>query len=78
MSGIPLSGWVPAQALIDAHLGLERAAKERDEAIQERDSARKELCKLLAGKEGKSSNITPNMIEIAQQRGWKLFDGETQ
>lgn len=44
------------------------------ELEEERDEARREICNMAAGKQGKSSNFSPDAIEFAESRGWKCFE----
>lgn len=60
--------------LKDDLLNKEQQLKRR---TAERNQAQREVCAILAGKEGKSSNVSPNALEIAKQRGWNCFEERT-
>ena len=42
--------------------------------IKERDEARREVCRMAAGKEGKSSAVSPGAVEHAKFRNWDCFE----
>lgn len=41
--------------------------------IRERDEARRDVCRLSAGKEGKSSFCSPDAMEYAKSKNWDCF-----
>jgi len=40
---------------------------------EERDEARREVCNIVAGKQGKRDNYSPDALEHARMRGWDCF-----
>ena len=40
---------------------------------KERDEARREICMIMGGKGGRSSQISPDAIDYAKSRGWDCF-----
>ena len=60
--------------LKDALLKKEQQLKRR---TAERNQAQREVCAILAGKEGKFSSVSPNALEVAKQRGWDCFEERT-
>lgn len=58
-------------SLLNAEQKLKRRTVERDEA-------RQEVCRILAGKEGKFSNVSPDALEVAKQRNWDCFEERTE
>lgn len=60
--------------LKDSLLNAEQKLKRR---TVERDEARREVCRIQAGKEGKFSYVSPNALEVAKQRNWDCFEERT-
>ena len=44
------------------------------ELEKERDEARREICNIVAGKQGKKDNHSPDAIEHAKLREWDCFN----
>lgn len=41
---------------------------------EERDEARREICNIVAGKQGKQDNFSPDAVEHATLREWDCFN----
>lgn len=53
---------------------LLKAADEIERLRAERDEARREICNIVAGKQGKRDNFSPDAIEHATLREWDCFN----
>lgn len=43
----------------------------------ELNSARREICNIVAGKQGKSGDYSPDAVEHANLRGWNCFEEDS-
>lgn len=53
---------------------LKQAVRELAAMREERDEARREICNIVAGKQGKRDNFSPDAIEHATLREWDCFN----
>jgi hypothetical protein len=60
--------WMGSDAL------CQEAADEIERLRAERDEARREICNIVAGKQGKRDNFSPDAIEHATLREWDCFN----